>query len=187
MTSSSRLKANQKNAQKSTGPRSIEGRKRSSKNALKHGLSKGQNFDADHVQKVEFLTRKLCEGRDDQCMELARELAQAQIQLNYIRSLKLACFKSDLTKPLKADEAKANQNLKQGKRDRGLFNKIVNDQAPSEYLLDDFDKLKSCSIPHDIAGYIEPRLIEFRKLGRYEDITNRRLKMAKERYIANNR
>ena len=112
MTSSSRTKTNQKNAQKSTGPRSIEGRKRSSKNALKHGLSKGQNLDPDHVLKIEFLTRKLCEGRDNQCMELARELAQAQIQLNYIRSLKFACFKSDLTKPLKADEAKANQNLK---------------------------------------------------------------------------
>jgi hypothetical protein len=186
MTSSSRTKTNQKNAQKSTGPRSIEGRKRSSKNALKHGLSKGQNLDPDHVLKIEFLTRKLCEGRDDQCMELARQLAQAQIQLNYIRSLKLACFKSNLTKPLKAYEAKANQNLKQGKGDLGLSNQIDNDQEPSGYLFDDFDELKPCSIPHNITGCIETRLHEFRKLDRYENIAMRRLKMAIERYIVNN-
>jgi hypothetical protein len=183
MTSSSRLKANQKNAQKSTGPRSIEGRKRSSKNALKHGLSKGQNFDADHAQKVEFLSRKLCEGRDDRCMEFAKELAQAQIQLNYIRSLKLACFQSDLTKSSKPDEAISNQNLKHVKEDRALCS---NDQHIAENFLNDLEGLKSYSVPKDFADHLEARLSEIRKLGRYENIAMRRLKLAKERYLANN-
>ena len=66
-----------------------------------------------------------------------------------------------------------------------MFNKIVNDQEPSEYFLDDFDELEPYSAPEDIAGSLEARLSEFRKLGRYENVAMRRLKMAKERYIAN--
>jgi hypothetical protein len=38
----------------------------------------------------------------------------------------------------KLHEAKANQNLKQGKGELGLSNQIDNDQEPSEYLFDYF-------------------------------------------------
>jgi hypothetical protein len=52
--------------------------------------------------------------------------------------------------------------------------------------LDDFDELEPYSAPKDFAGSLEARLSEFRKLGRYENIAMRRLKLAKERYLANN-
>src|SRR5690348_5344782 len=39
MVSEKRIEANRKNAQKSTGPRSIDGRARSSMNALRHGIT----------------------------------------------------------------------------------------------------------------------------------------------------
>jgi hypothetical protein len=37
-TSAARVAANRRNAQRSTGPRSVEGKRRSARNALKHGL-----------------------------------------------------------------------------------------------------------------------------------------------------
>ena len=38
MTTEAQIKANQENAEKSTGPTSIEGKKRSSMNAVTHGI-----------------------------------------------------------------------------------------------------------------------------------------------------
>jgi hypothetical protein len=39
MASERQIAANRRNAQKSTGPKSVQGKKRSSKNAYRHGLS----------------------------------------------------------------------------------------------------------------------------------------------------
>jgi hypothetical protein len=38
MTTEAQIKANQENAQKSTGPTSVEGKKKSSMNAITHGI-----------------------------------------------------------------------------------------------------------------------------------------------------
>ena len=40
MASNRQIEANRKNAKRSTGPRTAEGRKRASRNALRHGLSR---------------------------------------------------------------------------------------------------------------------------------------------------
>ena len=94
MTSPKKFKANQINAQKSTGPKSLSGRQRSSKNALKHGLSKGYEFDAIQQQKALRLAQLLCAGRGGTCHLQALELAKARIELNFIQSLKREQLKS---------------------------------------------------------------------------------------------
>ena len=63
---------------------------------------------------------------------------------------------------------------------------ILNDKEEAAYFLNDLEGLKSYSVPKDFADHLEARLSEIRKLGRYENIAMRRLKLAKERYLANN-
>ncbi len=56
MTSAKRIKANQSNAKKSTGPRSASGKSRSRMNALKHGLD-AQTLILPGEQESEYLER----------------------------------------------------------------------------------------------------------------------------------
>jgi hypothetical protein len=119
------------NAQKSTGPQSFDGRSRSSKNALKHGLTRGPSFDDDQLKKVDLLTRKLCEGR--------------------------------------ATLSKDDQQHSVDKED------------------DDFDDFKGGSQhsrSYKFMNDLDARFDEFRKLGRYERVAVKRLKLAIRRYMS---
>ena len=61
MTTDARTEANRKNAQRSTGPKTPEGKARSSKNALKHGLTSeelilpGENPEAYDARMDEWM------------------------------------------------------------------------------------------------------------------------------------
>ena len=58
MTSEARTAANQRNAGHSTGPKSPEGKRRSSQNALKHGMtSKEKEFVLPNENAEEFKDR----------------------------------------------------------------------------------------------------------------------------------
>src|SRR5436305_1256394 len=60
MASPSQLTANRENAQHSTGPRTTEGRNRSSQNALRFGLFSTKNCVQPHeTEKYEALSRAL--------------------------------------------------------------------------------------------------------------------------------
>ena len=75
MASSQQLAANRRNAQRSTGPKSEEGRRRSAVNALSHGLSSPQRSaeDAQAMQSVADLIREECGGIGD-AFELASKI-----------------------------------------------------------------------------------------------------------------
>lgn len=63
MTSQNQTDANRRNAQKSTGPRTAAGRKRSSQNALKHGLcSTGIVLPGEDEREIEEHRRELYES-----------------------------------------------------------------------------------------------------------------------------
>ena len=93
MPSERKIAANRNNAKKSTGPRSEAGRAVSRRNARRHGLATGIGSDPAFRDDIEKLAELLSEasGRE-KIGEVAREAAQAQLDLTRIRKLRAWLF-----------------------------------------------------------------------------------------------
>ena len=90
MASDRQIAANRRNARRSTGPRSPAGRRRSSRNAFRHGLAAGLTISAERTQNIERLARKIAGARPDiLSLEGARTFAQAEFDLAQIRRVKV--------------------------------------------------------------------------------------------------
>jgi hypothetical protein len=89
MTSERKRAANRQNAQRSTGPRSVAGKKRSRQNALRHGLSARLGKHPEHDQRVQGLAQ-IISGPEAGASELhyARIAADATLQIIRIRGLR---------------------------------------------------------------------------------------------------
>ena len=89
MPSERRARANRANARRSTGPRSAQGKARAAQNARRHGLSQGILTDPVLAGEVEALAQRLAQeaGRCD-LMDLARRIAEAQIDVQRIRQFR---------------------------------------------------------------------------------------------------
>jgi hypothetical protein len=74
MMSERQLRANRRNAQKSTGPKSRVGKKRAGQNAYRHGLGVGILPDPDWITKIEALA-KLTLGKPDPLPTLSLKFA----------------------------------------------------------------------------------------------------------------
>ena len=108
MASEKQLRANRENAKRSTGPKTAAGRLKSSRNALRHGLSRPLATDPAALIKARQLTELLLPDRADVTQVVAAvEVAHAQAQV-----LRVAAVRSKLLANL--DVAAAN--LKQLRR-----------------------------------------------------------------------
>ena len=86
---SPRVRANRLNAKKSTGPKTTAGKQRSARNATLHGLSAKTREFSSHPDMDRFV-ELLCEGdKRPEVIEVAREVAEAQFELNAIRQYRL--------------------------------------------------------------------------------------------------
>ena len=89
MRSSARVEANRRNARRSTGPRTAVGKSRVARNALRHGLSAPIDALPELNGKVTRLTRLIAEDKAaTNCVDLARRVAEAQIDLQRTRAAK---------------------------------------------------------------------------------------------------
>jgi hypothetical protein len=89
MATERQIEANRRNAVKSTGPRSSEGKRRARRNSYRHGLSVGAAGRPGCAEQVEKLARKIAgAGADAMILEQARSVAQAQLDLTQIRRMR---------------------------------------------------------------------------------------------------
>ena len=89
MASEKQLRANRENAKRSTGPKTAAGRLTSSRNALRHGLSRPLEADPAALIRVRQMTGLLVpEGADDTQIAAAVAVAQAEAQLLRVAAIR---------------------------------------------------------------------------------------------------
>jgi hypothetical protein len=94
--------ANRRNAKKSTGPRSVEGKKRASRNAYRHGLAAGVWHSRKSAAEIDALaseiavaaTGSVVAAADAEILVFARTAAGAELDLARIRGMKTAAISS---------------------------------------------------------------------------------------------
>jgi len=95
-----KIRANCANAQASTGPKTAQGKARATKNARRHKLTLSVISDPVLSEHVEALTREIAgEASDDEIYQLARRIAEAQVDLISIRRARHDCFVRDFSDP----------------------------------------------------------------------------------------
>ena len=100
MTSERKIRANRANARVSTGPKTARGRSHAARNALRHALSLPVSSDPVLSKEVETLAREIA-GMDAnaEIQELARRIAEAEIDLRRVRRARHQLFSQALSDP----------------------------------------------------------------------------------------
>ena len=97
MTSTRKIAANRANAQASTGPRTRQGKARTALNACRHGLSVPVTSNPALAEQVDTLARAFAgQSSDPEISEIARDVAEAQIDLVRIRWARHGLLARDL-------------------------------------------------------------------------------------------
>jgi hypothetical protein len=91
VASERQIAANRSNARKSTGPRSSAAKKRTSRNAFRHGLTLSVTSNAAFAKRLDNLARKIAgASKNEIILEHTRAAAQAELDLARARQVKLA-------------------------------------------------------------------------------------------------
>jgi hypothetical protein len=88
MTSSRQRDANRRNAKRSTGPRTVAGKAAVRLNARRHGLAVPLRSEPGADKEIERLADAIAGARSD-LMDLARRIAEADLELRRIRQARL--------------------------------------------------------------------------------------------------
>jgi hypothetical protein len=98
MTSARKISANRANAKASTGPRTARGKSMAARNARSHGLSFSIITDPVRAAKAEDLAREIAgKAASPGIIELARRIADAEIDLLRVRQARHELFKTHLS------------------------------------------------------------------------------------------
>ena len=99
MTSAVKASANRQNAQRSTGPRTPDGKSRTRLNALRHGLSATPGLSLN--KKVDRLTSLIEQACSIGCSHRARQqaaiIAENEIMMARVRALRVAQLESGMS------------------------------------------------------------------------------------------
>jgi hypothetical protein len=110
VSSTRKIKANRANARASTGPKTAQGRARTARNALRHGLSVPVFSDSVFSEEVDALAREIA-GPDAnaEALELARRVAEAEIDLRRVRYARHQLLSSALSDPDYESQARVRE------------------------------------------------------------------------------
>ncbi len=124
MTSDRKIRANRANARASTGPKTTHGRIRSARNAVRHALSLPIYSDPALSEEVEALAREIT-GTDAnaEMQELARRVAEAQIDLRRVRDARHRLLSQALSDPYYDDRANVQEKM-------AVLGHLLGDNAP---------------------------------------------------------
>jgi hypothetical protein len=87
MTSEKKIAANRTNARKSRGPRTASGKRRVSRNALRHGLAAMKQFDPMLPQDIELIAKAMCADDPNPLLfEQALVVAENELVLRCVRA-----------------------------------------------------------------------------------------------------
>ena len=86
MASQKQVAANRMNAQKSRGPRSVAGKARASRNAIRHGLAANFRKDPSAAYAIETMTKLLL--KSGQSEQAARVVAAAEYETNAVNAVR---------------------------------------------------------------------------------------------------
>ena len=124
MTSPRRIRTNRANAQASTGPKTVHGKIRAAQNAHRHGLSLSVFADPARHAEIESLAHLIAgEGAIPEILELARRIAEAQIDLQRVRYARHQFLSNQLDDPYY--DSRANVRVKMS-----LIGKFLRPNAP---------------------------------------------------------
>ena len=113
MTSDRKIKANRANARASTGPKTAQGRARTARNALRHALSLPVCSNPALSEEVEALAREIAgPGANAETKELARRVAEAQIDLRRVRYARHKLLSDALADPYYEPRANTRKKLR---------------------------------------------------------------------------
>jgi hypothetical protein len=110
VTSPRKIKANRANARASTGPKTAQGRARTARNGLRHGLSVPVFSDPVFSEQVDALARAIA-GPDAGAavLALARQIADAEIDLRRVRDARHQLLNRALRDPGYESEARVRE------------------------------------------------------------------------------
>ena len=94
MTTARKRESSARNARQSTGPRTSEGKRRSSKNALRHGLAAPLSQDPNLPAEVAALGSVIREdyGGHPDVVAYANSVAEAEVQLQRVAAVRSELF-----------------------------------------------------------------------------------------------
>jgi hypothetical protein len=164
MATERQIAANRRNSRKSTGPRSRAGKRRTSRNAYRHGLSYGVAADAAFAKHVESLAQKIAgRGADAVTLEIARSVARAEFELAQIRRIKVAL----IARLSEFGEFEVPNLLGTFRQIMRVLN-LIDRGLPWDLNLPAPPKMPSSSEPERSAEAVRKALPELLKLDRYE-------------------
>jgi hypothetical protein len=113
VTSIRKINANRANARASTGPKTKHGRARSARNSLRHALSLPVDSDPALSDEVESLAREIAgPGANAEIQELARRVAEAQIDLRRVHHARHQLLTEALSNPYYESRASTREKLR---------------------------------------------------------------------------